>query len=212
MKADADAGVLVGRAIPYNEKTRIRTFLGDFDEVVAPGALSRVLSGPSVGQVALLRDHKAPLLLARVASGTLELIDGPGALRVRARAAATVLGEETVELVRRQDLRGMSFAFVIARDSWHEQEGTRVLLRVIEDVEELFDVSVVTYPAYPQTTVSLESDTAARAADTRRRMLESDIARTGGLLRYGRTVRPSAELTHWCRSRPVRRGRQPLAA
>ena len=47
-------------------------------------------------------------------------------------------------------------SFRTARDRWEEEkDGT--ILRTILEVEELFDVSPVTYPAYPDTTVAVRS-------------------------------------------------------
>jgi phage head maturation protease len=65
--------------------------------------------------------------------------------------------------IKRGDISGMSFAFRVPEggDEWH-REGPQVI-REVRDLH-LFDVSVVTFPAYPQTSVSVRSAYAAFAS------------------------------------------------
>ncbi len=86
----------------------------------------------------------------------------------------TPLGDETRELVTRGDLAGASFAFQTARDAWCQSaDGTPP--RVIEEIGSISDVSVCALPAYPATSVMVRAamnQSAAAAADNRRRQLE----------------------------------------
>ena len=54
--------------------------------------------------------------------------------------------------MRRGDLSQMSFAFQTVKDSWNSDRSIRDLKEV-----RLFDVSVVTYPAYEETVAELRS-------------------------------------------------------
>jgi uncharacterized protein len=62
--------------------------------------------------------------------------------------------------LRRGDVSQMSFAFEPIQDSWSKDNKTRELKEV-----KLFDVSVVTYPAYEETMVQLRN-TQANNTDT----------------------------------------------
>lgn len=201
---------LVGTAIVYDQAARIRTPFGPFDEMISPRALRGVLGSPAVDEVALLRDHVTSLLLARVGAGTLTLINSPTGLDIRATPVASPLGAETIELVRRRDLRGMSFAFTVAGDSWHDQD-SKIPLRVVEEIGELIDVSIVTYPAYRGTVIGIATP-AARHHQNRLRMAAHRMP--GGLRggNYGTRTFPPAELRNWCARRPYRRGREALAS
>lgn len=64
----------------------------------------------------------------------------------------TQLGEDTYQLVKRGDLRGMSFGFSILKDEWNAAYTERELLAV-----DLHEVSVVAFPAYRQTSIEARS-------------------------------------------------------
>jgi phage head maturation protease len=68
----------------------------------------------------------------------------------------TQVGRDTLELVRRRDLRGSSFAFSVDAKSgerWSSDEQGAV--REIREVSSLADVSVVLTPAYPASSVTV---------------------------------------------------------
>lgn len=136
-----------------------RTSIGDpkrggFVEQIAPGAFDRALAEDQ--DVRFLVDHDPSRVLARTASGTLSLSSDKKGLLVDADIADTSIGRDLRVLLERGDVSQMSFGFVVTRDEWAMQkDGTE--LRTIHDVD-LFDVSAVTFPAYPQT------DAAIRAA------------------------------------------------
>lgn len=147
--------VLVLRPVVYGAPTVIGLRGGKFREVIAPGALGPALEDAS--GVAALRDHNPSLLLGRAGSRTLRLEDGPSALRAEIDLPPTELGRETEALVRRGDLRGGSFAFVVGKDEWLQLEGDPLPTRVIREVEKLFDVSVCTFPAYSSTSCHIRA-------------------------------------------------------
>jgi hypothetical protein len=78
---------------------------------------------------------------------------------MEAEIADTSIGRDLYKLVERGDVDQMSFAFRVIRQKWSEDRSRRVLTEVsLADG----DVSVVTYPAYPTTTV--EAREALRSA------------------------------------------------
>jgi HK97 family phage prohead protease len=153
--AEPAPGTLFGTAIRYATPTTISTPVGAFVEMIAPGSIApSVLADP---QITCVREHDPALLLARVQAGSLDLIDAPWGVDCRAALPATDTGAEVAFLVSRGELTGMSFAFTVGADEWHDPlDAAGPPTRVITEISRLFDVSIVTWPAYPGTSVSLK--------------------------------------------------------
>ena len=116
-------------------------------ERIAPGAFRKTLS--EMPDVRLLINHEG-LPLARTKNGTLTLTEDEVGLRFDALIADTTEGRDLYALVERGDLDQMSFAFRVIRQAWNSDRSERTLKEVsLADG----DVSVVTYPAYPTTSV-----------------------------------------------------------
>lgn len=139
--AGDDTLVIEGYAANFDQTTD----LGYFRETIARGAFDEVLED----DVRLLLNHDgAPM--ARTTNGTLELSVDDSGLRYRAALADTQDGRDLYKLIKRGDISQSSFAFTISEQSWNEDRTERS----IDKVGRLMDVSPVTYPAYPTTTVS----------------------------------------------------------
>jgi HK97 family phage prohead protease len=118
-----------------------------FKERIAPGAFRKTLT--EMPDVRLLINHEG-LPLARTKNGTLNLIEDNRGLRFDAELADTQEARDIYTLVERGDVDQMSFAFRVIRQNWSKDKSERTLTEVsLADG----DVSVVTYPAYPTTTV-----------------------------------------------------------
>jgi HK97 family phage prohead protease len=134
---------LAGYAAVFNESSVPLPF----KESIAPGAFRKTLS--EVPDVRLLINHEG-LPLARSKNGTLTLTEDDRGLYFEAELADTTEARDIYKLVERGDVDQMSFAFRVIRQKWSEDRSRRVLTEVsLADG----DVSVVTYPAYPTTTV-----------------------------------------------------------
>jgi HK97 family phage prohead protease len=121
-----------------------------FVEYVRKGAFAKTLNDGA--DVRLLIDHEG-VPLARTKSGTLMLEEDDRGLRVEATLdPMNPDAQRVLSAMRRGDLSQMSFAFRTVKDSWNSDRTIRELREV-----QLFDVSVVTYPAYEDTIVSLRS-------------------------------------------------------
>lgn len=135
--------------------------MGYFTEEVLPGAFKRSLGRNP--DVPFLVDH-AGAPLARTTSGTLELSEDSTGLHMRALLdPANPASASVISAVRREDMRAMSFAFRVNKggDAWNEDYSQRQLSDLNIDGG---DVSVVTSPANPGTSIglrSLDSNTAA---------------------------------------------------
>lgn len=126
--------------------------LGGFREIIRPGAFARSLSGNP--DVRLLINHDG-MPLARTTSNTLRLYEDKRGLKVDANLDPT--DPDVMRLkpkMTRGDMDQMSFGFYTMKDSWRTENGQDI--RELHDVD-LFDVSVVTFPAYPATEVGLRS-------------------------------------------------------
>jgi uncharacterized protein len=153
-----DAFTLHGHAAVFDQ---LSEDLGGWRERVKRGAFKRVVGD----DVRCLVNHEPSLLLARTRNGTLRLKEDPVGLAVEADIAPTSVGKDLRILVERGDMTQMSFAFVVAEASWDDEDGE--LIRTVSRLEALYDVSPVTYPAYPQTDAGVRKDLAAAAAQTR---------------------------------------------
>jgi len=118
-----------------------------FTEYIAPGAFRKTLS--ETPDVRLLINHEG-LPLARTKNDTLRLSEDEVGLRFEAELPDTSEARDLYTLIERGDVDQMSFAFRVIRQKYNSDRTERTLTEVsLADG----DVSVVTYPAYPTTTV-----------------------------------------------------------
>jgi HK97 family phage prohead protease len=142
---------IVGHAAVFNQRTEL--WPGMF-EVVSPGAFRKTIQE---ADVRALFNHDPNFVLGRNKAGTLILSEDERGLAIDANPPDTQTVRDLVlEPMRRGDINQMSFAFRVVRQTWQEDNEADTLTRVLEEVR-LYDVSVVTYPAYPQTDASLRS-------------------------------------------------------
>lgn len=140
-----DGRQLFGIAAPFNAQTRI----GDFHEVIAPGAFTRTLADNR--DILALADHDSSRVLGRTRTGTLSLTETANGLEYTLDLPDTTDGNDLRALALRGDLGGVSFGFRAVRDSWAGD------VRTLHEVA-LDEISVVSaHPAYNATTVNLRS-------------------------------------------------------
>lgn len=129
-------------------------------EYVKRGAFKKTISDGA--DVRLLIDHEG-VPLARTKSGTLVLREDDKGLFIEANLDPA--NPDAIRLrsaLMRGDMSQMSFAFETIKDSWNTDRTVRELREV-----RLFDVSVVTYPAYEQTSAEIRNrQTNQTAVDT----------------------------------------------
>lgn len=128
-------------------------------EIIEPGAFDDVLKD----DVRALFNHDANLILARSKNGTGTLtlgVDQTG-LFYEFESPDTTAGRDLQVSLARGDVDQSSFAFSITQDGqkWQEvtEAGVTVATRTIKKVSRLYDVSPVTYPAYPDASAALRS-------------------------------------------------------
>lgn len=129
---------------------------GDFRviERLMPTAFDRAIRERD--DVRALVNHDPSLILGRTAAGTLRLYtDGVG-LRYEIDAPDTTVGRDALESLRRRDWDASSFAFDYQDKTIREvtePDGSETVIIEVNSVV-LYDVSVVSYPAYSSTTAS----------------------------------------------------------
>ena len=134
---------MAGYAAVFNEASLPLPFI----ERISPGAFRKTLS--ETPDVRLLINHEG-LPLARTKNGTMSLYEDERGLYFEAELADTQEARDLHTLVARGDVDQMSFAFRVIRQKWNEDRTERTLTEVsLADG----DVSIVTYPAYPATSV-----------------------------------------------------------
>lgn len=154
LRKDAGRRTVAGYASVFNVETDIA---GEFVEKVAPGAFRASIDRQDIRA---LYSHDPARILGRKSRGTLRLDEDERGLRVEIDLPDTTDGRDVEALIARGDLDGMSFGFRTNMDLW-DMTGD-VPVRTLMDVE-LFEVSVVGDPAYPDTSVALRSLEKAKA-------------------------------------------------
>lgn len=151
-------GTLFGYAATFDQ---LSVDLGGFIEKIAPGAFTEALVD---ADCRCLRNHCDESILGRQSAGTLRLSEDDTGLFFECDLPDTSVGRDIAESVRRRDIQGCSFQFVLAEggEAWDFQVDPPV--RTITRFSQLLDVGPVTFPAYESTVVDMRSLNAAREA------------------------------------------------
>jgi len=152
-----DERIIEGYAIVFGQESRVIVdWYKDiaFVEVIDRAAITQELLDTS--DVKALVNHNTNQMVARRRNGegTLELeLDSYG-LKYRFTAPNTTHGNDLLEMVKRGDLFGSSFAFSAdeTKDEWDYSQD--IAKRKIGLITRLYDVSPVADPAYLSTSVS----------------------------------------------------------
>ncbi len=158
-------------------------------EQIAPGAFKEALKD---SDVRALKNHDPNLLLGREPT-TLQLTENSRGLKFDVTAPDTTTGRDTVEEVRRGDITGCSFSFTVKSDTWDERDDG--MYRTINEFSQIFDVGPVTFPAYPDTTVSARDVAGAkRSLETWRAVKEGIEDVKAGRVSDGPDMEAAAKL------------------
>lgn len=170
-EGEAAKPVIVGYAAVFYDPADAGTeykFSGWWDEFVErimPGAFDRAIREDDVRA---LFNHNPDHLLGRSTAATLRLSVDKKGLRYEIDPPDTGVGGQVLVNIGRSELTGSSFAFGIGEQVWREvkQEDDSVLvIREIHQVEPLYDVGPVTYPAYESTTAGVRAFRSAHAVE-----------------------------------------------
>jgi HK97 family phage prohead protease len=146
VRAEGNGNTLIGYAALFDSPSEPMPFI----EYVKRGAFSKTLNDGA--DVRLLINHEG-VPLARSKSGTLALEEDERGLRVEADLdPMNPDSARILSAMKRGDISQMSFAFRTIKDFFNADRSVRELREV-----QLFDVSLVTFPAYEETVAELRS-------------------------------------------------------
>lgn len=160
LRVEGESKKLVGHAAVFNRDSEL--IAGSFIERIAPGAFNESINAGD--DVRALINHDPNLILARTVSKTLALREDDHGLHVSIDPPNTTYANDLMESTKRGDISQMSFGFQTIEDKWVRGENGAPDVRTLLKVR-LFDVSPVTFPAYPDTDVAVRSHEAFRATD-----------------------------------------------
>lgn len=143
---------LFGYAAKYNSQTELMPGLF---EVIRPGAFKRTVAEKA--DVRCLFNHDEDIILGRTKSGTLRLREDTTGLYFECDVPDTTAAQDVYKSVQRGDIDQCSFGFSLgtAGDRFTKTSNGEPLRELLD--LDLFDVSVVTYPAYTSTSAEARS-------------------------------------------------------
>ncbi len=157
MEADGQAPRILGHAAVFNS---LSEEIWGFHERIEPGFFRDVLGN----DVRALWNHNDDMVLGRSKSGTLRIQEDDRGLAVEIEPPDTSWARDAMVTMGRGDVDQMSFAFQVRSEGerW-SQEGNGLLVRTLlpGGCERLYDVSPVTFPAYPETSVAVRAQARA---------------------------------------------------
>ena len=166
---EEQGAVIEGYPIVFNQETD----LGEWREVIDPASISE----KQLRDVALMVGHDfgmIPLAHSRRnnGSGTMQLTPDENGVKMRAvlDVKNNPKAAEAYSAIRRGDMTGMSFAFVVNEEGWEDLDGEKPLRR-ITGMSDIYEVSLVAFPAYKGTSVQAASE--GPALESVRASLES---------------------------------------
>lgn len=140
---------ITGHAAVFGKLSEV---LGFYREKIRAGAFKKTITE---ADVRALFNHDPNYVLGRNKSGTLSLEEDDIGLKIGIDPPDTTWARDLVTTIQRKDVDQMSFAFLPVIQEWDESDPKEPIRELIE--VKLFDVSPVTFPAYPDTDVGVRS-------------------------------------------------------
>lgn len=156
-----DERIIEGFGVVFNKESRVlydpekKRF---FIEIIEPGAITQELLREC--DIKALIEHNRQRLLARsnLGEGSLTLEIAEYGLKYRFSAPNTDDGNFALEMIRRGDLFGSSFAYTTDEKknvTYKQRNG--LLIRRVHKIDKMFDIAIVSDPAYFGTDVTTRS-------------------------------------------------------
>ena len=154
-KNEAGETILEGHSAVFNQPS-VNLGWGDNEvrEYISPGAFKKALAS---SDCRALINHDPNLILGRESAKTLNIEETEEGIRSTIILPDTSYGKDLAISVVRGDIREQSFQFIVGKDVWEEDREKKFSKRTILEVKELIDISAVTFPAYPDTSIAKRS-------------------------------------------------------
>jgi len=127
--------------------------LGGFREKIRRGAFRKTLMEADIRG---LFNHDPNYVLGRNKASTMQLEEDSIGLRMRIKPPEAQWASDLIASMKRGDVDQGSFQFRTIRDEWDQSDRENVIRTLVE--VQLFDVSIVTFPAYKNTKVFARAD------------------------------------------------------
>jgi HK97 family phage prohead protease len=155
--AEENGRIVEGYAIVFNQQSRQlydKASRKVFTEVIDPRAVTKAFLDDQ--DVKMLFNHSNDALLARstFGIGTLSYEVDEYGVKYRFEMPNTTTGNDVLELIRRGDVWGCSFAFSYAKDGIRDEKKNGRNYRTVIQMASIDDFSIVVDPAYLGTYVS----------------------------------------------------------
>ena len=156
LRANGDAGprTITGHAAVFESDSEEMGWFSPFRERIARGAFDDALLRVASGQddVYALLNHDENYIISSTADHTLRLsVDEIGLVAEMDPMDTPTITDMVVTPIQQGKIRKMSFGFTVSDE--HEEKRAGVDYRIIDKIGRLYDVSPVTFPAYPATDV-----------------------------------------------------------
>lgn len=187
-----DGRTLEGYAAVFDSVSRIDSWEGSWDETLARGAFKKTLRKKTP---VLQFDHGRDARTGSVPIGKVEdLSEDDTGLFVRARLFDNPVVEPVRQAIEGGAIDGMSFRFQVAREEWRDADGKKLkteqvfdllwagvegIQRTILEVDPLYELGPVVFPAYDSTSVGVRSMLAQLAGDERKALIKELAAELG---------------------------------
>lgn len=158
-RADEEGEVMPEKFGGEAAVTGVITNLGWFDEEIQAGAFDEVVNRSDL-DVRVLFNHRDSEILGRTTAGTAKVwVNERGNLEYEwTPDYENPLHKQVARSIMRGDITQSSFQFTIKTAEWVEDaKYTGGWLRRITEIENLYDVSPVTFPAYEDATAEARS-------------------------------------------------------
>ncbi len=158
IKMVGDDRIVEGYAVVFNSRSNELWDFGNgsFVEVIEREAITPELVASSDVKALLYHNRERVLGRSNKGAGSLTLELDDHGLKYRFMAPHTADGDTAVELVKRGDISGSSFAFTVAKGgSRMEEQPDGTILRTITKISGLYDITLTPDPAYSDTSVAV---------------------------------------------------------
>lgn len=162
----AESRTIEGYALKFGVRSRLLCdWWNNYYEVLEPGCVTREMLDKQDIKLTMFHDRQLVLARSNMGNGTLSYEVDKVGVKFWAEMPHTVDGDKALELVSRGDIAGCSFIYstdegdsenAVSYERLDEKgdDGEDILLRYVKRIDNVYDFTITTDPAYEQTDVS----------------------------------------------------------
>lgn len=162
----AESRTIEGYALKFGVRSRLLCdWWNNYYEVLEPGCVTREMLDKQDIKLTMFHDRQLVLARSNKGNGTLSYEVDKVGVKFWAEMPHTVDGDKALELVSRGDIAGCSFIYstdegdsenAVSYERLDEKgdDGEDILLRYVKRIDNVYDFTITTDPAYEQTDVS----------------------------------------------------------